>query len=153
MIYEKNDVDYLISQGYTKEEAIEILSKHEKYKNRLKSLEERMTNQSFNLDNRTPKGNFTPTPAAQTLSNTASNALSNSSINYSDKFDKIISLLSVIAESLTGGATTQAASTGGSSNSNQLMRNKINDANTISYNNDVDIFTNIARNMNILAMK
>ena len=55
--YEKNDVDYLLNNGYTKEDALALLAKDPKYTEENKTnLEKKMDDKSFNLD--TVKKNF-----------------------------------------------------------------------------------------------
>ena len=139
--YSNNDINYLVKQGYTKDAAIELLSKDKKY------------------------AATTPTDTTKT-SNTNSADSSNAigSGEYNDKFDTMINLLASIAQSVAVIAGTPApqvagaATTGGTKNTTALQRTtdakaqaNMKAAAQINSQNMQDMFAGIASAMQKLA--
>ena len=138
--YSNNDIDYLVKQGYTKEAAIELLSKDKKYA-------------------------ATPTDTTKT-SDTKSSDSSNAtgSGEYNDKFDTMINLLASIAQSVAVIAGTPApqiagaATTGGTKSNTALQRAtdakaqaNMKAAAQVNSQNMQDMFAGIASAMQKLA--
>ena len=94
--YEENDIKYLLSKGYTYEDAIKFLSTDPKY---TKSEDKPKSDTSSNAQSDTSASTQTNTSTNTTTSNT-SNSLG--VIDYTDKFDAIIALLSTMVNSITG---------------------------------------------------
>ena len=138
--YSNNDINYLVKQGYTKDAAIELLSKDKKYAAT------------------TP----TTTKTSDTKSSDSSNATGSG--EYNDKFDTMINLLASIAQSVAVIAGTPApqiagaATTGGTKNTTALQRStdaKVQAnrkaAAQINSQNMQDMFAGIATAMQKLA--
>ena len=137
--YSNNDINYLVKQGYTKDAAIELLSKDKKY------------------------AATTPTTkTSDTKSSDSSNATGSG--EYNDKFDTMINLLASIAQSVAVIAGTPApqvagaATTGGTKNTTALQRStdaKVQAnrkaAAQINSQNMQDMFAGIATAMQKLA--
>jgi hypothetical protein len=175
--YEKNDVDYLLNQGYTKEDAIALLAKDPKYNKNATDLEKKMSKNSFNLDNikkkfqdrvkqmfhpETAKDSTTSTTQqtstktsvptqtstqqkaqqAQTASTTTTNV-----IDYTEKFDTIITLLNIIAGN--------PLNTSNETNSGNASVHMVNAKNTGNIRADelAKMFNNINNAMNTLASR
>ena len=75
--YEENDIQYLMNNGYSREDAIKVLSTHPKY-----------------------SGTAAQTGAAPTTPSVSTDALGG--VDYTDKFDAIIALLSTMVNAITG---------------------------------------------------
>ena len=138
--YSNNDINYLIKQGYTKDAAIEFLSKDKKYAAT------------------TP----TTTKTSDTKSSDSNNATGSG--EYNDKFDTMINLLASIAQSVAVIAGTPvpqvagAATTGGTKNTTALQQStdaKVQAnrkaAAQINSQNMQDMFAGIATAMQKLA--
>lgn len=170
--YEKNDVDYLLNNGYTKEAAIELLSKDPKYTEKKTDLEKKMDNNSFDLDK--VKKNFQDrvnqlfnggnSTTQQTTSSTQTKSSANTTaaqatpaaaqIDYTEKFDTMINLLSTLVQVFTNGATANANGTGVTT-SNASAVHMINNKNIGAVRNEdlAKLFTNINNSMNALASR
>jgi hypothetical protein len=137
--YSNNDINYLIKQGYSKEAAIELLSKDKKY---------------------------AATPATTKTSDTKSADSSNAtggSGEYNDKFDTMINLLASIAQSVAVMAGTPvpqvAGATAGGNKGNTALQQKTDAkvqanrkaAAQVSGQNMQDMFAGIASAMQKLA--
>jgi hypothetical protein len=135
--YSNNDINYLIKQGYSKEAAIEILSKDKKY---------------------------AATPATTKTSDTKSaDSNATGSGEYNDKFDTMINLLASIAQSVAVMAGTPvpqvAGATAGGTKSNTALQQKTDAkvqanrkaAAQVNGQNIQDMFAGIASAMQKLA--
>jgi len=95
--YEENDIKYLLSKGYTYEDAIKFLSTDPKY---AKSADKPKSDTSSNTQSGTSTSTQTDTSTNTNTSSTATSALGG--IDYTDKFDAIIALLSTMVNAITG---------------------------------------------------
>ena len=138
--YSNNDINYLVKQGYTKDAAIELLSKDKKY----------------------AATTSTTTKTSDTKSSDSTNATGSG--EYNDKFDTMINLLASIAQSVAVIAGTPvpqvagAATTGGTKNTTALQQStdaKVQAnrkaAAQINSQNMQDMFAGIATAMQKLA--
>ena len=153
-IYEKNDIDYLLKQGYTLEDAKAFLATDPKYAAKQTSLEKKMSDQTIDVNSVQAQastavskvadsiGAVTPQSAA-TVSTVPNAAGSLGGVDYTEKFDIIISLLSTIANALTGG---ESGTPTPSNKTSVALGNK-----TVSPEIDMNVFANIARSMNNIA--
>ena len=137
--YSNNDINYLIKQGYSKEAAIELLSKDKKY--------------------------AATTPATTKTSDTKSADSSNAtgSGEYNDKFDTMINLLASIAQSVAAmagmPAPQVARATANGAKGNTALQQKTNAkvqanlkaAAQVNGQNMQDMFEGIASAMQKLA--
>ena len=182
--YEKNDVDYLLNHGYTKEDAIALLAKDPKYnKKNAADIEKKTKETSFNLD--TVKKKFqdrvkqmfhpesakdstnsktsttsstqqtstktsvpTKTSAQQKAQEAQTDTATTNVIDYTEKFDTIISLLNIIA----GNPLNTSAQTTSGNNTSVHMVNAKNTGN-IRADELAKMFTNINNAMNNLASR
>jgi hypothetical protein len=175
--YEKNDVDYLLNQGYTKEDAIALLAKDPKYNKNATDLEKKMRKNSFNLDNIKKKFQdrvkqmFHPETAKDSTTSTTQQTSTKTSvptqtstqqkaqqaqtaatattnvIDYTEKFDTIITLLNIIAGN--------PLNTSNETNSGNASVHMVNAKNTGNIRADelAKMFTNINNAMNNLASR
>jgi hypothetical protein len=175
--YEKNDVDYLLNQGYTKEDAIALLAKDPKYNKNATDLEKKMSKNSFNLDNIKKKFQdrvkqmFHPETAKDSTTSTTQQTSTKTSvptqtstqqkaqqaqtaatattnvIDYTEKFDTIITLLNIIAGN--------PLNTSNETNSGNASVHMVNAKNTGNIRADelAKMFTNINNAMNNLASR
>ena len=182
--YEKNDVDYLLNHGYTKEDAIALLAKDPKYnKKNAADIEKKTKETSFDLD--TVKKKFqdrvkqmfhpesakdstnsktsttsstqqtstktsvpTKTSVQQKAQEAQTAAATTNVIDYTEKFDTIISLLNIIA----GNPLNTSAQTTSGNNASVHMVNAKNTGN-IRADELAKMFTNINNAMNNLASR
>ena len=138
--YSNNDINYLVKQGYTKDAAIELLSKDKKY------------------------AAATPTTTKTSDTNSADNSNATGTGEYNDKFDTMINLLASIAQSVAVIAGTPApqiagaATTGGTKNTTALQQSTDAKAQAnrkaaaqVNSQNMQDMFAGIASAMQKLA--
>ena len=169
--YEKNDVDYLLNNGYTKEAALALLAKDPKYTGKKTDLEKKMDDKSFNLDN--VKKNFQnrvkqlfngdgnkqqTTDNAQTSTNNTTGAQATTAtaqIDYTEKFDTMISLLSTLVQVFTSSTVQTGTENGATATSTASTIHMINNKNIGAVRNEdlAKLFTNINNSMNALASR
>lgn len=168
--YEKNDVDYLLNNGYTKDAAIELLSKDPKYTEKKTDLEKKMDNNSFNLDRvkknfqdkvkqllhgdenkQQQSANGTPTKSSDNTTGAQATPAA-AQIDYTEKFDTMINLLSTLVQVFTNGTTANGT---GVTTSNASAINMVNSKNVNNVRSDelAKLFTNINNSMNALASR
>ena len=123
--YSENDIKYLINSGKTREEAIKILSQHEKYAKQSQD--------------------------ANDISNTSTQQVQTPAIDYTAKFDAMIELLGVIASAISGKQINTDSMKKDSNEYKQATNSRA--ANQVTQNSIQDTFANIAQAMNSLAAR
>ena len=167
--YEKNDVDYLLNNGYTKEAALALLSKDPKYAEKKTELEKKMDNKSFDLDkvkknfqdrvkqllngNETTNKTQQTTGGAQTSDSTTTAQTTAAPIDYTEKFDTMINLLSILVKTFAGDAAQTGTTDTGVSNASTIHMVNAKNVGTVRSDELAKLFTNINNSMNALASR
>ena len=176
--YEQNDIDYLVNNGYTKEDAIDLLSKDPKYTAKKTELEKKMDNKSFDLEqakksfdnkikeifnknntNTSQTNNTSSVQQQKVQQQSATPVVQQQNIDYSEKFDTMISLLATLVKVFTGETaqgnatgTGVVSSTANNSAADIAMANARN-INAVHADELAKLFTNINNSMNALASR
>lgn len=116
--YEENDIKYLLSKGYTYEDAIKFLSTDPKY---AKSADKPKSDTTSNAQSSTSASTQTDTSTSTNTSSTATSALGG--IDYTDKFDAIIALLSTMVNAITGNESAAQDAIGSTAKANPAQAN------------------------------
>ena len=116
--YEENDIKYLLSKGYTYEDAIKFLSTDSKY---TKSIDKSKSDTSSNAQSGTSTSTQTDTSTNTNTSSTSTSSLGG--IDYTDKFDAIIALLSTMVNAITGNESAAQDAIGSAPKTNPAQAN------------------------------
>lgn len=116
--YEANDIKYLLNQGYTQEDAIKFLSTDPKY---AKTADKPKSDTSSNAQSGTSTSTQTGTSTNTNTSSASTSALG--AIDYTDKFDAIIALLSTMVNAITGNESAAQDAIGSTPKTNPAQAN------------------------------